>query len=151
MHPPVLTFGNVKATHYQATLKNIVEPLYGDKFRDASLIWQQDNAKIHTAKGTQDLIEDLKWQTFKWPACSCDWSPIEFFWCLVAAELDANWRPKNMGQLQRALEYIWPQVTKREVIQKCYDRALHNMVASLDVDCNNTYHRKNITPRRRYW
>ena len=128
-----------------------MEPQFGDRLRSGEVTFQQDNAKIHTSKLSMDWMEDHGWQNFRWPPNSCDFSPIEFLWAIMAAELDRNWRPKNLSQLKNALEWIWPEVTKKEVLERCWARALTNMLHSFAADGDNTYHRDQFKPRRTTW
>ncbi|GFY18671.1 DDE_3 domain-containing protein [Trichonephila clavipes] len=41
-------------------------------------IFQQDNARMHTARFTQDFLRHF--QTLPWPARSPDLSPVEHVW-----------------------------------------------------------------------
>ncbi|GFU71279.1 DDE_3 domain-containing protein [Trichonephila clavipes] len=41
-------------------------------------IFQQDNARPHTARFSQDFLSNF--QTLPWPACSPDLSPVEHVW-----------------------------------------------------------------------
>jgi hypothetical protein len=141
---PVLTIGNVKAKHYKKMLADHVEPKFGAKFRDGTMTFQQDNAKIHTCDETRKVIVGLGWQTFKWPPNSCDFSPIEFVWAMMAAEIEKNWHPKNETELIRAIGYVWPEVSKPEVLERCFHRAYSNMHASHNIDGCNSYFRKCI-------
>ena len=108
------------------------------------MTFQQDNSKIHTADLVSRRISELGWKTFKWPPHSCDFSPIEFFWAILVSELDKYWRPRNV-----AIEWIWPKVTRPEVIQNCFDRALTNMMLSHAEGGDNVYHRDRADVRRK--
>jgi len=149
--PPYLTRGSVKHNTYIRILEDMVDGLYGEKFRDASLWYQHDNAKVHTAEAVGEAIKKMGWKTFYWPAFSCDWSPIEFFWALVVQELDRFWCPRNLSELKVALSYIWPKLTQPEVLQACYDRAMHNIELSADVGWTNFYIRAEKRVRRSIW
>ena len=80
---------------------------------------QQDNARPHKSRKTLDYLNEKGWSVVKWPPNSCDFSPIEFVWALMTAEIDRNWKPNTLKQLQTAIEIVWPQVTSHNVLQQC--------------------------------
>ena len=51
-------------------------------------VFQQDNARPHTAKITQDWLASRHFQLMKWPAKSPDLSWIDNIWAWMADTLD---------------------------------------------------------------
>ena len=148
--PPVITIGSIKAPTYVRILKTQVEPDFGDLFREGALTFQQDNAKIHTAASTAQCIADLGWKTFKWPPNSCDFSPIEFMWAMMVSELETYWKPRNVSELVTAISHVWASVTRPESLEKCWARAMTNMVQSVAEGGDNTYTREKCNVHRKW-
>ncbi len=46
-------------------------------------VFQQDNAKPHTAAITTAWLHSRRVRVLNWPACSPDLSPIENIWCII--------------------------------------------------------------------
>ncbi len=47
------------------------------------LVFQQDNAKSHTAAITTAWLRSRRVQVLNWPVCSPDLSPIENIWHII--------------------------------------------------------------------
>jgi len=120
-----ITFGNMKSQDYLRVLRTCLELAFGKELRGepgapgAPLLFQQDNARIHTSKETMDGIKELGWHVFPWPALSPDFSPIEFIWARMASELDEYWRPQTVRQLHTALPEVWRHCTTPDVLDAC--------------------------------
>ncbi|GFV78546.1 DDE_3 domain-containing protein [Trichonephila clavipes] len=77
---------------YDSTLIGMSGTLTGQRYFDDILrphvgpflnglpgaIFQQDNARLHTARVAQDCLRHF--QTVPWPACSPDLSPVQHVW-----------------------------------------------------------------------
>jgi transposase len=64
--------GGYTANSYIKILDKILLPAYYPGYQ-----YQQDNARIHTAKKTQEYLESHGIWTISWPAYSPDLNPFE--------------------------------------------------------------------------
>jgi len=73
----------------EAKLVPFIQALQGDGITD--IVFQQDNAKVHTSKLTTSWLTDSATQneflTMEWPAYSPDMNPIEELWAHLKMEL----------------------------------------------------------------
>ncbi|GFV95376.1 transposable element Tcb1 transposase [Trichonephila clavipes] len=77
-------------------------------------IFQQDNARPHTARVSQDCPRTVT--TLPWPARSPDLSPIENIWNHL------EWRsghPTSLNELDSRLQQIWKEMSQ-DIIQNLY-------------------------------
>jgi hypothetical protein len=84
-------------------------------------IFQQDNAKIHTAKVTKDYIRKSKIPLMDWPANSPDLNPMETIWAYLKGQLDQYTNdPKDVNELWERIQDIWTKIPI-EFIEKLYN------------------------------
>ena len=70
-------------------------------------LFQQDNAKPHTAVNTIQALHKLRINTLpQWPPYSPDLSPIEIIWAIMKKRVD-KYKPKNIYQLKEIINYVW--------------------------------------------
>ena len=55
-----------------------------------NVIFQQDNAAIHTSKLTKDWFKTKNIEVLDWPTKSPDLNPIENLWGIVSRRLHKN-------------------------------------------------------------
>ncbi|GFY02133.1 transposable element Tcb1 transposase [Trichonephila clavipes] len=72
------------------------------------LIFQQDNAREHTAHVAMNCLTAC--QTLSWPAISTDLFLIEHVWDMIGKRLHL---PGNVDDLARQLEQIWQKENRR--------------------------------------
>ncbi|GFX16599.1 transposable element Tcb2 transposase [Trichonephila clavipes] len=83
-------------------------------------IFQQDNARPHTARVAQDFIRHF--QTFPWPARSPDLSPVEQVWDQLKRQMPSC---HSVHDLELAVQDLWahlPQDNIRCLINSMPDR-----------------------------
>ncbi|GBO37853.1 Transposable element Tc1 transposase, partial [Araneus ventricosus] len=86
----------------EVNLRPSVQRLFGRK----RYLFQQDNARSHTAKITRTKHVPV----LEWPAASPDLSPIENIWRILKRNM-AQRRPRNIQQLQDYLRQEWEKIS----------------------------------------
>ncbi|GFV62179.1 transposable element Tcb2 transposase [Trichonephila clavipes] len=110
--PLLLIRGKMTAQWY---VHNILQPhvlLLMQRLPGA--IFQQENARPHTARVSQDCLRTVN--TLPWPARSPDLSPIEHIWDYL------GWRvgpPTSLKELEVRLQQIWNEMSQ-DIIQNLY-------------------------------
>jgi transposase len=88
-----------------------------------NLVLQQDNARPHTARVTQDFLQQHNIEILPWPALSPDLNPIEHFWDNLQRELNrVQPRPITAVQLEGAVIQAWNNIPRAAI-----RRLLHSM------------------------
>nr|KAG5689767.1 hypothetical protein BaRGS_031168 [Batillaria attramentaria] len=76
-------------------------------------VFQHDNARPHTARATQDLLQRSGIQVMPWPALSPGMNPIEQFWDLLQTQLNRVVpRPTTVAELDRAVRQAWANIPR---------------------------------------
>ena len=71
-------------------------------------VFQQDNARPHSARVTQDFLRDNNVTVLEWPPYSPDLSPIEHPWDQLKTAIDRRQpRPRNRRELVQAVQEEW--------------------------------------------
>ncbi|UYV79089.1 hypothetical protein LAZ67_17001091 [Cordylochernes scorpioides] len=68
-------------------------------------LYQQDNARPHTARISQQALQDV--QMLTWPPHSPDLSPIEHVWDIIGRRLHALPQPRSEDELWQMVEREW--------------------------------------------
>lgn len=94
--------GRVDARRYtDEILRDHVVPFFRE--HDDVTIFQQDNARPHSARLTQDFLWEQDFDILDWPALSPDLSPIEHFWDELGRRVRKRRDIRTVHQLQEAL------------------------------------------------
>ncbi len=79
------------------------------------MLLQQDNARPHTARHTQEVLQRNNVQTLDWPAKSPDLSPIEHMWDELGRRVRDRADVNNVTDLERALREEWYNIPVQTV------------------------------------
>ncbi len=77
-------------------------------------LFQQDNAKPHTAAITTAWLHSRRVRVLNWPACSPDLSPIENIWRIIKRKIRQR-RPQTLQQLETYIRQEWDQIPTPEL------------------------------------
>ncbi|GBN66773.1 Transposable element Tcb1 transposase [Araneus ventricosus] len=100
--------GTIKAPDYIRVLEVNLRPSVQRLFGRKRYIFQQDNARPHTAKITKTWLRTKHVPVLEWPAASSDLFTIENIWRILKRNM-AQRRPRNIQQLQG---YLWQEWEK---------------------------------------
>ena len=107
--------GNLNVVRYCA---DIITPLIVPYIANSNAdVLQQDNARCHTARHTQNVLAANNINTPDWPTKSPDLSPLEHLWDYLGRKVRGRYEVNNVNDLERALHEEWAQVP-RQFIQR---------------------------------
>lgn len=110
--PLILIHGTMTAQRYvHDILQPHVLPLMA---RLPGAIFQQDNARPHTARMSQDCLRHIT--TLPWPARSPDLSPIEHIWDHLGRQVG---QPTSLVELEARLQQLWNEMSQ-DIIRNLY-------------------------------
>ncbi|GFT86334.1 transposable element Tcb2 transposase [Trichonephila clavipes] len=87
-------------------------------------IYQQDNARPHTARVTHDFLRHF--QTRPWPACSPDLSPVEHVWDQLKRQMPSC---DFVHHLELAVQDLWAYLPQDNI------RCLINSMRGREAAC----------------
>lgn len=101
-------------------------------------VFQQDNARPHTARVTMDFLAQNNVTVLPWASRSPDLNPIEHLWDNLDRRVRRRQQqPQTLQQLRDALQEEWRRIPQREI-----RRLIHSMPsrcqAVIDVHGGNT-------------
>lgn len=109
----VTVAGNLTSVRYCAEIiEHVVVPFI--RQRHAS-IFQQDNARPHSARHTQEILRQNYTDVLQWPAKSPDLSPIEHMWDYLGRKVRARIDVDNVRDHERALHQEWQRISMQVV------------------------------------
>lgn len=105
----------MNGTGYIDLLDNVLLT-YLDEFDEPDVIFQQDNAPIHTAGLVLDWFKEKNIDIMKWPALSPDLNPIENIWGIMSNRIYSNGRQyESLQQLKCEINRTWAEISKSEL------------------------------------
>ncbi len=91
--------GTMNAERYIKVLEQHMLPSRRRLFQGRLCVFQQDNAKPHTAAITTAWLHSRRVRVMNWPACSPDLSPIENIWRIIKWKIRQR-QPQTLQQLE---------------------------------------------------
>ncbi len=101
--------GTMNAESYIKVLEQHMLPSRWHLFQGRPCVFQQDNAKPHTAAITTAWLRSRRVCVLNWPACSPDISPIENIWHIIKWKIHQR-RPQTLQQLETYIRQEWDQI-----------------------------------------
>jgi len=101
--------------------------------QDADLIFQQDNASIHTSVYSKWWMNTHGFHILDWPAHSPDFNPIENLWDIVDTHVRKRKnKPTNMDELAAAVVEEWNNLPI-ETIHNLIESMMRRVQAGIDA------------------
>ncbi len=101
--------GTMNAARYIKVLEQHMLPSRRRLYQGRPCVFQQDNAKPHTAAITTARLGSRRVRVLNWPACSPYLSPIENIWCIIKWKIRQRW-PQTLQQLETYIRQEWDQI-----------------------------------------
>jgi hypothetical protein len=122
------------AIQYCKVLEEELIPSIRDAGMDEwSITFQQDNARVHTARVTQAKMDELGLNLMPWPPASPDQNIIEHVWAILKDRIrKRKCKPTNLDQLWAVTQEEWYAIPK-EQITVLYDSVPRRIDALVDA------------------
>ncbi|GFV22001.1 transposable element Tcb2 transposase [Trichonephila clavipes] len=109
---------------YQRYVVDILRPQVGPFLNGLpGVIFQQDNARPHTARVAQDFLRH--YQTLPWPARSPDLSPVEHVWDQLKRQMPSC---HSVHALELAVQDLWAHLPLNNI--RCLINSMLDRVAA---------------------
>ncbi len=105
-------------------------------FQGRPFVFQQDNAKPHTAAITTAWLHSRRVRVLNWPASSPDRSPKENIWRIIKLKIRQR-RPRTLQQLETYIRQEWDQVPTPK---------LQKLITSMPRRLQTVLKRRDATP-----
>lgn len=124
--------GNVNSDKYISILRTTLFPLLENlplsMWKD--IVFQQDNARPHTARTTMNFLHTHHIRVPFWPALSPDINPIENVWAIMKRKVRLM-QPTSIDSLKTAIQLAWRQTVTPALCCKLYSSLptrMHNII-----------------------
>ena len=101
--------GTINAERYIKVLEQHMLPYRWHLLQGRPCVFQQANAKPHTAAITTAWLHLRRVQLLNWPNCSADVSPIEYIWHIIKQIMQER-QPPTFQQLKTSVRQEWDQI-----------------------------------------
>ncbi|KAL6463867.1 hypothetical protein MHYP_G00282580 [Metynnis hypsauchen] len=125
--------GTINAERYIQVLEQHMLPSKKYLLQGRLCLFQQDNAKPHSARVTTAWLHSKRVRILDWPACSPDLSPIENVWRIMKHKIQQR-RPRTVEQLKLYIKQEWERIppTKLQQLVSSVPRRLLSVVKMKD-------------------
>ena len=125
-----LVEGKYTAKCYKEDLENDFLPWWKSEFLNETVIWQQDNALIHTAVAATNLFSTNNIELLNWPSYSPDLNIIENSWSVMNDLVYKNKQYHNKKELINAINDAAVKIDKNTTINlyKTYENRLIDLI-----------------------
>ena len=115
----LIIHGNLTARRYvDEILRPELVPLLRRQLNP--MVFQQDNARPHMARLTQDFLRQEGINILPWPSKSPDLNPIEHLWDELGHRVRGRQNvPQTVRQLEWALQQEWNNIPRRTARRLC--------------------------------
>uniref|UniRef100_A0A8C9REE1 Tc1-like transposase DDE domain-containing protein n=1 Tax=Scleropages formosus TaxID=113540 RepID=A0A8C9REE1_SCLFO len=101
--------GTTNGERYIQVSEQHMRPSRQRLFQGRPCIFQQDNAKPHTASITTAWLRNRRVRVLNWPACSPDLSPIEDIWHIMKRKMRQR-RQRTVEHLESCIRHEWDSI-----------------------------------------
>ena len=109
--------GNVNAGKYQLAMETHLLPFWNTRTEN-SVVYQRDNASIHTARTTKQFFVDHNIPVMEWPANSPDLNPAENVWGMLVRKIYADGvQYNNTKDLKNAILAAWRSLSMELLVE----------------------------------
>lgn len=114
--------GKFNSTKYKTIISETIIPIARLNFGNGFL-FQQDNAKVHTAKIIKQQFQDASFSLLKWPAFSPDLNICEDVWKMLSNQIYDGPQFENVPNLKKAISSVIKEFNANETekVKHLYD------------------------------